>query len=168
MISGKLNPGFRFLTLFLVLVCLFVCSFFQVLCYVMLCYVLILFVCLLCHVWVHQFSFQNEYHAAIFGLNLMSHSIRCDLSIGRHEFKMGTICERFRPKNYRLASTSREISVKIMVICFVERSKNRMWDKNRTSAWARVDRCTLIDSMLKTAGIQQNDTLRSWYLERYR
>ena len=39
--------------------------------------------------------------ASIFGLNLMSHSIRCDLSIARHEFKMGTICERFRPKHYR-------------------------------------------------------------------
>ena len=67
--------------------------------------------------------------ASIFGLNLMSHSIRCDLSIARHEFKMGTICERFRPKNYRLASTSGKISVQIMVICFVERSKNRMWAK---------------------------------------
>ena len=58
--------------------------------------------------------------------------------------------------------------MKIKVICFVERSKNRMWDKNRTSAWATVDRCTSIDSMSKSAGIQQNDTLRSRYLERYR
>ena len=151
---------------FAFLLCLlfwFVCLFFQV-----LCYVLILFVCLLCHVWVHQFSFQNEYHAAIFGLNLMSHSIRCDLSIARHEFKMARLCERFRPKNYRLASTSRKISVKIKVICFVGRSKNRMWDKNRTSAWATVDRCTSIDSISRSAGIQQNDTLRSRYLERYR
>ena len=106
--------------------------------------------------------------ASIFGLNLMSHSIRCDLSIARHEFKMGTICERFRPKHYRLGSTSGKISVKIKVICFVERSKNRMWDKNRTSEWATVDRCTSIDSMSKSAGIQQNDTLRSRYLERYR
>ena len=106
--------------------------------------------------------------ASIFGLNLMSHSIRCDLSIARREFKMGTICERFRPKNYRLASTSGKISVKIKVIFFVERSKNRMLDKNRTSEWATVDRCTSIASLLKSAGIQQNETLRSRYLERYR
>ena len=98
----------------------------------------------------------------------MSHSISCDLSIARHEFKMDTICESFRPRNYRLASTSRNISVKIKVICFVELSKNRMWDKNRTSAWATVDRCTSIDFMSKSDGIQQNDTLRSRYLERYR
>ena len=85
-ISGKLNPGFRFLTLFFVFV-LF--CFFQVLCYVLLCYVLILFVCLLCHVWVQQFSFQNEYHAAIFGLNLMSHGQHSLTSVERPSYLFG-------------------------------------------------------------------------------
>ena len=74
---------------------------------------------------------------------------------------MGTICELFRPKNYCLASIK-----EIKVICFVERSKKGMWDKNKTSEWATVDWCTSIDSMSKSVGIQQHDTLGSRSLER--
>ena len=80
---------------------------------------------------VFRTSTTLPYSGSGITLNLMAHSIRCDLSIARHEFKMGKICELFRPKNYRLASIS--------IICFVERSKKGMWDKNRTSELATVD-----------------------------
>ena len=96
---------------------------------------------------VSRTSTTLPYSGSGIKLNLMEHSIRCDLSIARHEFKICKICERFQPKKL---SSSIDIYIdfkenccenlkEIKVICFVESSKKRTWNKNRTSEWATVE-----------------------------
>ena len=70
--------------------------------------------------------------------------------------------------NYRLALTARKTVVKflkeIKVICFVESSRKRMWDKNRTSEW--VSKSSELTDALRSTPFQSclvfNDTIHSY------